>query len=92
MLATVLFTDIVESTATLVRLGDSRWRDVLEVHHAAVRRELARFRGREVDTAGDGSATFDGPARAIRCAHAIASAVVELGLRSGRGCTPARWR
>ena len=86
VLATVLFTDIVESTATLVRLGDSRWRDVLELHHAAVRRELARFRGREVDTAGDGFlATFDGPARAIRCAHAIANAVTELGLEVRAG-------
>jgi class 3 adenylate cyclase len=70
----------------LVRLGDSRWRDVLELHHAAVRRELARFRGREVDTAGDGFlATFDGPARAIRCAHAIANAVAELGLEVRAG-------
>ena len=86
VLATVLFTDIVDSTAMLVRLGDSRWRDVLELHHAAVRRELARFRGREIDTAGDGFlATFDGPARAIRCARAIAGAVAELGLEIRAG-------
>ncbi len=64
MLATVLFTDLVGSTARAAELGDRRWRDLLEQHHASVRRELARFDGREVDTAGDGFfATFDGPAR-----------------------------
>src|SRR5262245_62155554 len=71
-LATVLFTDLVGSTALAAHLGDRRWRDLLEQHHGAVRRELARFDGREVDTAGDGFfATFDGPARAIRCAQAV---------------------
>lgn len=81
VLATVLFTDIVGSTEQAARLGDSRWRELLEQHHAMVRRELDRFRGREVDTAGDGfMATFDGPARAIRCASAIIKAVRPLGL------------
>ncbi len=86
MLATVLFTDIIESTTRAVELGDRRWREVLERHNALVRRELLRFRGREVDTTGDGFlATFDGPARAIRCACAIVEAVHEFGLsiRSG---------
>jgi class 3 adenylate cyclase len=81
VLATVLFTDIVDSTATAAELGDRRWRELLERHHDAVRRELMRFRGREVDTAGDGFfATFDGPARAIRCACALTDAVGELGI------------
>jgi pimeloyl-ACP methyl ester carboxylesterase len=80
-LATVLFTDLVESTAQAAELGDRRWRDLLEQHHAAVRRELARYDGNEVDTAGDGFfATFDGPARAIRCAQAIVEAVRPLSL------------
>jgi len=71
-LATILFTDIVASTETAARLGDRRWRDLLESHDATVRRELAVHRGREVKTTGDGFlATFDGPARAIRCATAI---------------------
>jgi class 3 adenylate cyclase/pimeloyl-ACP methyl ester carboxylesterase len=86
VLATVLFTDIVGSTARAAELGDSAWRELLRQHHARVRRELARFRGREVDTAGDGFfATFDGPARAIRCAIAVRDAVKGLGLeiRSG---------
>src|SRR5205823_10796596 len=69
VLATILFTDIVGSTERLQRLGDHAWTELLARHHAAVRRELERFRGREVDTAGDGFlATFDGPAAAIRCA------------------------
>jgi class 3 adenylate cyclase len=81
ILATVLFTDIVESTQRVRDLGDRGWSQLLARHHAAVRRELERFRGREVDTAGDGFlATFDGPARAIRCAVAIRGAVRELGL------------
>ena len=67
VLATVLFTDLVRSTERLAEVGDARWRDLLEAHHAAVRHELQRFRGREIDTAGDSFlATFDGPARAIR--------------------------
>jgi class 3 adenylate cyclase len=81
VLATVLFTDIVGSTERASELGDRRWRELLERHHALVRRELDRFHGREVDTAGDGFlATFDGPARAIRCARAIGGALGELGL------------
>ena len=81
ILTTVLFTDIVGSTERAAALGDRRWRDLLARHHAAVRRELARFRGQELDTAGDGFfATFDGPARAIRCAQAIIADVGELGL------------
>lgn len=81
MLATVLFTDLVGSTERAAELGDRRWRALLEQHHAAVRRELGRFDGHEVDTAGDGFfATFDGPARAIRCARAIVDAVRPLGL------------
>jgi class 3 adenylate cyclase len=81
VLATILFTDIVGSTAKLAELGDRRWRELLQQHHALVRRQLVRFRGREIDTAGDGFfASFDGPARAIRCALAIADRVRELGL------------
>ena len=86
VLATVLFTDIVGATARAAELGDRAWRDLLERHNAVVRRELERGRGREVDTAGDGFlATFDGPARAIRSAHAIAERVQTLALdiRSG---------
>ena len=86
MLATLLFTDIVDSTRKAAELGDSRWREVLERHHAAVRRELDRFRGREVDTAGDGFfAMFDGPARAVRCAMAARDAVRELGVEIRAG-------
>jgi pimeloyl-ACP methyl ester carboxylesterase len=81
VLATILFSDIVGSTERAAELGDRAWRDLLERHHASVRRELLRFRGHEVDTAGDGFlATFDGPARAIRCASAMVEAVRELGL------------
>jgi class 3 adenylate cyclase len=80
-LATILFTDIVSATETAAGLGDRRWHDLLESHHVLVRRELARFRGREISTAGDGFfATFDGPARAIRCARAISDGVQSLGL------------
>jgi class 3 adenylate cyclase len=85
-LATVLFTDIVGSTDTAGRLGDRRWRYLLEDHNARVRRCLGRFRGVEVDTAGDGFfATFDGPARAIRCACAVRDAVRELGIEIRAG-------
>jgi pimeloyl-ACP methyl ester carboxylesterase len=81
VLATVLFTDIVGSTEKAVELGDREWHDLVERHHGLVRSQLVRFRGREVDTAGDGFfATFDGPARAIQCACAIASSVRELGI------------
>jgi class 3 adenylate cyclase/pimeloyl-ACP methyl ester carboxylesterase len=86
VLATVLFTDIVDSTTHMARLGDSGWRELLERHHSLVRTELARSRGTEVDTAGDGFfAAFDGPARAIRCAKSIVGSVGELGIdvRSG---------
>jgi pimeloyl-ACP methyl ester carboxylesterase len=86
VLATVLFTDIVGSTEKAVELGDRRWRELLGAHEILVRRELQRFRGREVDTAGDGFlATFDGPARAVRCAAAVAQAVRELGLETRAG-------
>jgi class 3 adenylate cyclase len=85
-LATVLFTDIVGSTELAGERGDRRWRDLLESHHALVRRQLARFQGREVDTAGDGFlATFDGPARAIRCACAIRDGVRSLGIEIRAG-------
>jgi class 3 adenylate cyclase len=86
VLATVLFTDIVGSTERAAALGDRRWREVLEQHHATVRTLLARYRGVEMDTAGDGFfASFEGPARAVRCASAIADAVRPLGIevRSG---------
>lgn len=86
MLATVLFTDIVDSTTRAIELGDRRWRDLLEHHNAIVRRELLRHRGREIDSAGDGFlATFDGPARAIRCAGAIVASVQELGIQIRAG-------
>lgn len=81
VLATVLFTDIVGSTETAVALGDQAWRDLLERHNSAIRAELGRWRGKEVGTVGDGFlATFDGPARAIRCARAISEVVRPLGL------------
>jgi len=86
VLTTILFTDIVGSTQRAATLGDRGWRDLLARHHAAVRRELAHFRGRELDTAGDGFfATFDGPARAIRCAEAIVADVGALGLELRAG-------
>jgi class 3 adenylate cyclase len=86
ILATVLFTDIVGSTERAVSLGDRAWRVLLDRHHQLVRAELARWRGREVDTAGDGFlATFDGPARAIRCAAAVREAVRALGLEIRAG-------
>lgn len=81
ILATVMFTDIVGSTRLAGELGDRAWRDLIERHHAVVRRALARYRGREVDTAGDGFfAAFDGPARAIRCAAMIRAELAALGL------------
>jgi class 3 adenylate cyclase len=85
-LATVLFTDIVNSTAVAARLGDRGWRELVERHHATVRSLLARYRGIEVDTAGDGFfATFDGPARAARCAGAIVGAMKPLGIEVRAG-------
>ena len=81
VLLTLLFTDIVGSTELAARLGDRDWRALLGRHDAAIRRELERFRGHEANTTGDGFlATFDGPARAIRCASAIRAVVHELGL------------
>jgi class 3 adenylate cyclase len=81
VLATILFSDIVGSTARAAELGDTRWRELLAAHHGRVRAQLARFRGVELDTAGDGFfARFDGPARGIRCALAIRDAVREIGI------------
>ena len=86
VLATVLFTDIVGSTAISAELGDRAWRELLERHHAAVRRALARHRGVEHDTAGDGFfASFDGPARAIHCATAVRDALADIGLEVRAG-------
>jgi class 3 adenylate cyclase len=86
VLATVLFTDIVDATARATELGDHAWRNLLAKHHETVRSQLARFRGNEMDTAGDGFfATFDGPARAISSACAIRESVRELGLEVRAG-------
>lgn len=86
VLATVMFTDIADSTATAARVGDRRWRALLETHHAAVRRSLELHHGREVDSAGDGFlARFDGPARAVRCAMAVIDGAAQLGLRVRAG-------
>jgi pimeloyl-ACP methyl ester carboxylesterase len=86
VLTTVLFTDIVGSTAKAAELGDARWRELVQAHHGLVRRQLVRYRGTELDTAGDGFfASFDGPARAIRCACAISEGVRELGIEIRAG-------
>jgi class 3 adenylate cyclase/pimeloyl-ACP methyl ester carboxylesterase len=86
VLATLLFTDIVGSTERAAAVGDRAWRELLDRHHLLVRRELARFRGDEKDTAGDGFfATFDGPARAIRCAQSVVGGMSELGLEVRAG-------
>jgi class 3 adenylate cyclase len=86
VLATILFTDIVGSSDKVTELGDRAWRELLERHHELVRRHLVRFRGREVDTAGDGFfASFDGPARAIRCARAVVDSVRDLGIEVRAG-------
>jgi class 3 adenylate cyclase len=86
VLATVLFIDIVGSTRRAAELGDARWAELLDAFYVIVRRELERHRGRLVDTAGDGLlATFDGPARAVRCAFAIRAAVEALGLEVRAG-------
>ena len=86
VLSTVLFTDIVGATELAERLGDKVWREQLGRHHALVRKELERFRGREVDTTGDGFfATFDGPARGVRCALAICDVVRSLGIEIRAG-------
>ena len=85
-LATVLFTDIVDSTGHAARLGDQVWRDLLHSHHALVRQQLLRFGGQEVDTTGDGFlVVFDGPTRAVLCALAIVSAAPELGIEIRAG-------
>ena len=85
-LATILFTDIVGSTDHARQSGDKAWRELLDAHNTTVRREIARFRGREVKTLGDGFlAVFDGPARAIRCARAITDAMVPLGIQVRAG-------
>ena len=86
MLATILFTDIVGSTERAHELGDRKWLELLDQHNALVRKELTRFRGVEMDTTGDGFfATFDGPARAIRCALAISDNVQQLGVQIRAG-------
>jgi class 3 adenylate cyclase/pimeloyl-ACP methyl ester carboxylesterase len=86
VLTTVLFTDLVGSTERVSELGDTGWRELVERHHELVRRNLARYRGVEIDTAGDGFfATFDGPARAVRCARAIQTGIAELGIRARAG-------
>jgi len=86
VLATVLFTDIVSSTEHAARLGDHRWHEVLESYYDLARRQLGRFRGREIDTVGDGLfASFDGPARAVRCAAAISTGVRSLGIEVRAG-------
>jgi len=94
ILATVLFTDIVGATEKAASLGDRRWHDLLDNHHAVIRRELAAFRGREIDTAGDGFlAAFDGPARAVRCACVISDKIRSLGIEVRAGLhTPLRAR
>jgi len=86
VLATVLFTDVVDSTAKAAAMGDQRWADLLRNYRAVVRAELARYQGREVDAAGDGYlATFDGAGRAIRCAMAVKAAAKRLGLETRSG-------
>jgi class 3 adenylate cyclase/pimeloyl-ACP methyl ester carboxylesterase len=86
VLATVMFTDIVGSTERAAEVGDRRWHDLLDAHDAVVRRELSRFRGREVNTTGDGFfVSFDGPARAIRCAVAVTVAVRDVGVDARAG-------
>jgi class 3 adenylate cyclase len=86
MLATILFTDIVDSTLRARELGDKAWRELLQAHDATVRREMARFRGSEVKSLGDGFLIlFDGPARAIHCAQAITEAMAPLGIQVRAG-------
>ena len=93
VLATVLFTDIVDSTRRAADMGDRDWHALLDAHDAIVRVQLVRFRGREVNTSGDGFlAMFDGPQRAIRCAMAIRDAVQALGIECAPVCTPANAR
>ncbi len=81
VLSTLMFTDIVDSTKIASELGDQKWSDLLESHYSAIRHELSVYRGREIDTAGDGFfAAFDGPARALHCARTIRDSIKELGL------------
>jgi len=87
VLATVLFTDIVGSTPRVARSGDAQWKDALAPHNERARREIERHRGRYVASTGDGLlATFDGPARAVRCAEAIGETVRDLGFEIRAGC------
>jgi class 3 adenylate cyclase len=91
VLATVMFTDIVDSTKRAAELGDRQWRALLDRHDETVRQQLARFRGKEVKNLGDGfMATFDGPARAVRCASSICGRCDRSALRYAAGCIPAR--
>ena len=93
VLSTVLFTDIVDSTRNQAEIGDRAWKELVLGHHAVVRESLGRWRGIENDTAGDGFyATFDGPARAIRCALEVAERVRDLGIEVRAGSTPASAR
>jgi class 3 adenylate cyclase len=86
ILATVMFTDIADSTSNLASMGDKRWRSVLDAHDQIVREQLGRFRGREINTTGDGFvASFDGPARAIRCAQEVSEAMRPLGIKVRAG-------
>jgi len=86
VLTTLLFTDIVDATGKAIELGDRRWRNLLEAHNTLVREQLVHFRGREIDTAGDGFlAAFDGPARGVRAASAIVAGVKQLGLEVRAG-------
>jgi len=86
VLATVLFTDIADSTSRTAAVGDAAWKGLVERHHRTVRAMIGRYRGREMDTAGDGFyATFDGPARAVRCAQSIVAAVKPLGIEVRAG-------
>ena len=91
VLATILFTDIVTSTERSAEVGDRRWKDLLDQHDTLIRRELERHRGRLVKNTGDGIlATFDGPARAVRCAQAIATSVKPLGIEVRADSIPGR--
>jgi class 3 adenylate cyclase len=93
VLATLMFTDIVGSSELAEELGDRRWRELLARHHAVIRRELKRFNGRELDTAGDGFfAAFTRPAEAVRCAAAVVDGVRELGIEIRSACTSVRPR
>ena len=86
VLATILFTDMVDSTRRAAEMGDQRWRDLLASHHAMLSKEIGRFRGRYVESTGDGClATFDGPARAIRCALALSDESRRMGLEIRAG-------